>query len=312
MKDEHYLHVAVGVIKNDQGHVLISLRHNSAHQGGLWEFPGGKVESGESTEQALKRELKEELGISAHILSPLIKTRHQYSDLNVLLDVWTVSRFSGSPTGLEGQRINWVCTEQLTDYNFPAANLPIITAARLPTEYAILNAAGQPDLLEALQFILNKDIKLIQARLKSLPTQQITHFIERAIPLCKEKGAQLLVNSSIENNHAIKADGIHLTSTDLLALDKRPTGFSWVAASCHHLKELKHAEKIGVDFVVLAPVLPTLTHPEAKPLGWDMFNHLTSKTNIPVFALGGMEQSDKLMAQSLGGQGIAGIRCFLN
>ncbi|HIF54036.1 MAG TPA: NUDIX domain-containing protein, partial [Methylococcaceae bacterium] len=90
MSSASALHVAVGVVKNATGHILIALRHDTAHQGGLWEFPGGKVEAGESVEQALSRELKEELNISVQKMMPLIKVRHQYSDLKVLLDVWTV------------------------------------------------------------------------------------------------------------------------------------------------------------------------------------------------------------------------------
>ena len=105
MNCSEWLHVAVGVIKDYEGNVLISLRHDSAHQGGLWEFPGGKVENGESVEQALKRELKEELDISVQKLDPLIKIKHQYTDLNVLLDVWTVRLFSGVPMGHEGQEV---------------------------------------------------------------------------------------------------------------------------------------------------------------------------------------------------------------
>jgi len=305
------LHVAVGVIKDNNNKVLISLRHGSAHQGGLWEFPGGKVESGESVEQALKRELKEELDISVHELFPLIQIKHQYSDLNVLLDVWTVTRFSGVAKGCEGQKIKWVNSEQLANYSFPEANIPIIAAARLPAEYAILNATEWPILLKDLEFLLDNGIKLIQARIKSLSTLEIAQFIKLAMPLCQKMDTCLLLNSAVKNTSQIKADGIHLTSLDLLMLKQRPAGFSWVGASCHNLKELKHAENIGVDFAVLAPVLPTNTHPDAEPLGWDGFKRLINDANIPIFALGGMQKKDVQTAQSLGGQGVAGITCFL-
>ena len=311
MKSEDYLHVAVGVIKDCDDNILISLRHDTAHQGGLWEFPGGKVEAGETVEQALTRELKEELDISVKQLTPLIQIKHRYTDLNVLLDVWTVTRFTGMPRGCEGQEINWVSPDQLRDYAFPAANAPIVTATRLPAEYAILNAAKNADLLEGLVRLLDNDIKLIQARIKSLSASEASRFIELAIPLCQQKGAKLLVNSAVQGVNRLKVDGIHLTSTDLLALEQRPEGFLWVAASCHNQKELKHAEVIGVDFVVLSPVLKTPTHPEAAPLGWEVFKALVGSVNTPVFALGGMVNKDKLFAQSLGAQGIAGITCFL-
>ena len=269
MKGEKGLHVAVGVIKDSEGRVLISLRHDKAHQGGLWEFPGGKLESGESVEQALARELEEELGISVLEITPLIKVDHQYADLRVLLDVWLVSRFSGKPVGREGQDVQWVSPERLVDYSFPEANAPIIVAARLPDEYAILNAEEDADLLTDLNTILDNGVKLIQARIKQLSEKEVRRFFEWAIPLCKEKGARLLVNSAVKNTACINVDGIHLTSEDLLALKQRPVAYEWVAASCHNREELQHATQIGVDFVVLAPVLPTKTHPEAEAMGWD-------------------------------------------
>lgn len=124
------VHVAVGVIFNSQGQILIARRHDDAHQGGLWEFPGGKVESDESVCDALARELYEELGINIQTSSckPLIEIRHDYSDKVVLLDVWTVFEFDGEASGKEGQPLRWVDRSQLSDYDFPAANIAIIDA----------------------------------------------------------------------------------------------------------------------------------------------------------------------------------------
>ena len=124
------VHVAVGVIFNSQGQILIARRHDDAHQGGLWEFPGGKVESDESVCDALARELHEELGINIQASSckPLIEIRHDYSDKVVLLDVWTVFEFDGEASGKEGQPLRWVDRSQLSGYDFPAANIAIIDA----------------------------------------------------------------------------------------------------------------------------------------------------------------------------------------
>lgn len=310
-KNEKVLHVAVGVIKDGEGRVLISLRHDDADQGGLWEFPGGKLESGESVEQALSRELKEELDITVLEITPLIKVDHQYADFKVLLDVWLVTLFSGKPVGREGQEIKWLSPDKLKNYSFPEANAPIVVAARLADEYAILNAENDADLLTDLNTILDNGVKLIQARIKALSEKEVRRFFELAIPLCKEKGAKLLVNSAVKNTDRINVDGIHLTSLDLMALEQRPMGYEWVAASCHNRVELQHAAQIGVDFVVLAPVLPTRTHPEAEAMGWDKFEALTASVNIPVFALGGMMKQDKYFSLKVGAQGIAGIRTFL-
>ena len=122
------LHVAVGVVVNGAGQILITRRANDAHQGGLWEFPGGKVEATESVQRALARELHEELDIVVSCSEALLQVRHDYSDKSVLLDVWLVSAFTGEARGVEGQPLNWVARSELAGYEFPAANQPIIAA----------------------------------------------------------------------------------------------------------------------------------------------------------------------------------------
>ena len=122
------IHVAVAVIVNEQKQVLIALRQAHQHQGNLWEFPGGKVELGETTEFALLREVKEELGLEIVKATPLIEIRHDYQDKSVLLDVWSTCEFEGEAKGLEGQTIRWCPIEELTEFDFPAANQTIIKA----------------------------------------------------------------------------------------------------------------------------------------------------------------------------------------
>jgi 8-oxo-dGTP diphosphatase len=122
------VHVAVGAIVDADNRVLIARRAANSHQGGLWEFPGGKVEPGESVQQALARELHEELGIHIGSASPLLQVRHDYSDKSVLLDVWVVREFSGSAQGREGQPLVWAEGSNLDSYRFPEANHPIVVA----------------------------------------------------------------------------------------------------------------------------------------------------------------------------------------
>jgi len=124
------VHVAVGVILDDNQQILIAKRPMASHQGGLWEFPGGKIEVGEALEQALARELKEELGIEIHSSAPLLQVQHDYGDKAVLLDVCVVSKFSGIAHGAEGQTLHWVSVERLGEYQFPAANAPIVDAVK--------------------------------------------------------------------------------------------------------------------------------------------------------------------------------------
>lgn len=122
------IHVAAGVILGAGDTVLLALRPLDKHQGGLWEFPGGKVEAGESVEAALARELHEELALEVLACEPLLVTEHDYGDKQVRLDVWLVTQHTGEPQGREGQDLAWVALPALPDYTFPAANLPIVTA----------------------------------------------------------------------------------------------------------------------------------------------------------------------------------------
>lgn len=303
--------MAVGVIKNAGGQILISLRNKHLHQGGLWEFPGGKIEPDETAVQALARELKEELDLTITAIAPLITIKHRYPDLNVQLHVFSVDSYTGTPKSCHCQPFRWVAPEELINYDFPEANQPIITAARLPSYYAIWEDDDPALSLFKLKKILEKDIKLIQARLKTLPPDQIELVLKQAQPLCKEHDAILMLNSAIPRVNQIACAGIHLTSAHLMACEQRPQHTQWIAASCHNLGELLHAQKIGVDFVVLAPVLPTPTHPDADVLGWEKFAGLVDRINLPVYALGGMTSHDLPTAQQAGAQGIAAIRAFL-
>jgi len=127
------VHVAVGVIKKNNA-IFICKRADEQHQGGLWEFPGGKVEAGESVFVALKRELIEEVGLTIHSSSQLMVIEHDYGDKCVKLDVHIVSNFSGEAHGAEGQPSEWVAISELENYDFPEANAEIIE--KLVARYA--------------------------------------------------------------------------------------------------------------------------------------------------------------------------------
>ncbi|WP_319783264.1 8-oxo-dGTP diphosphatase MutT [Oceanisphaera sp. IT1-181] len=118
--------VAVGVIENKQGEIFICRRGASQHQADKWEFPGGKVETGETVAQALARELAEEVGITVLACEPLMQIEHDYGDKHVTLAIRKVTAFSGEPSGLEGQPSRWVPISELSQYDFPAANSSIV------------------------------------------------------------------------------------------------------------------------------------------------------------------------------------------
>ena len=301
------IHVAVAVIINAQGMVLISLRHTHLHQGGLWEFPGGKVEPNEDVYSALVRELREELGVTVQVARPLIRIPHVYPDKQVLLDVWQVTAFVGDPHGREGQSIRWVSPEQLVDYAFPAANRPIVTAARLPDRYLITPEPVE-DFITQLEAVLQSGIRLVQLRAKTLDFAAYRDLARKACALAHAQGAELLLNSDPALVIEIGADGVHLASQHLRAMSQRPLPAEyWVAASCHNAAELQHATDIGCDFAVLGPVQPTASHPGMPHLGWQGLKTLTEATVLPVYALGGMQLEDCVSAWDAGAQGIAAI-----
>jgi len=309
---EKYLHVAVGVIENGRGEILIAKRPDSVHQGGLWEFPGGKVEVGETIQSALSRELKEELAIQVERSQPLIQIRHDYSDKSVLLDVRRVTRFSGVALGNEGQPIAWVKPEHLSQYQFPSANKPIITAISLPSVCAITgDYSSYHDFAEKFSSLIKQDLKMIQLRINHFSYQEHVDFLNVANKCCADK-IQLQLNTSVDEFMKISQPnqkiGLHLNSYQLMQQSARPIHQDLLlGASCHSLEELKQAEKIRADYVFLSPVQPTQSHPEKIALGWIKCEELIKSINIPIYLLGGMQIESLSQAIEVGAQGIAGI-----
>ncbi len=304
------IHVAAAVIRDDHGHILIALRPDHLHQGGLWEFPGGKLEAGEDARQALVRELAEELDIRVNRAHPLIRIPYRYPDREVLLDVWQVDRFSGTAHGREGQKIAWVSPEDLGQYRFPAANLPIVTAACLPSLYLITPEPGEPvhwpEFLERLDTCLAAGVRLVQFRAKQLGDKHYLQLASQVVERCKQFGAKLLLNASPDWVSRVGAHGVHLSGERLGTFSQRPLSDDfWVAASCHNPAELEQATRLEVDFAVVSAVAETSSHPGAAVLGWEGLHRLTEVSPFPVYALGGMSPLDTRTAWEHGAQGVA-------
>ncbi|MCW8907453.1 MAG: Nudix family hydrolase [Sedimenticola sp.] len=303
--------VAVAVIQDGRGRVLLTRRAQGSHQGGLWEFPGGKLEPGESLAQALKREIREELGIEVSAHQPLITINHDYTDRRVRLEVHRVLDYQGVPSGLEGQPLAWVSPSDLKHYPMPAADRPVCNALRLPETYMITgdNADNLERFLAQLADAIDRGERLVQLRVPGLEDDRYRELARVVQHYCAERSVTLLLNAPLSLVHDLDADGIHLNSRQLMTLSERPlTRDKWVAASCHSLEELRQALAIGVDFCVLSPVLPTASHPDAEILGWDRFEQWVDQVNVPVYALGGMTATEIQTARSRGGQGVAAIR----
>jgi len=306
------IHVAAAVIRDRSGQILIARRPDDKHQGGLWEFPGGKVEPDEPVATALARELQEELGIQVTAARPLIRIPHHYPDKSVLLDVWLVDGFDGEAHGAEGQPVRWVMPGALDDYSFPAANAPILAAARLSQRLLITGAAATADEYAArVQVALNNGIRQIMLRAKSLDDAAFAELYGRLQPLCEQQGAVLGVNASVEQANALGVEHLHLTSARLATLSDR-TAFTgrWLSASCHDAAQIRIAQDKGVDFITLSPVLATQSHPGEPSLGWEAFAELVAECTLPVYALGGLSEADLATAQTCGAQGVAAISAW--
>ena len=306
------IHVAVGVIQVDTDQVLISKRHAHLHQGGLWEFPGGKIDQDESVSQALARELHEELGISIIDTEHLIQIPYDYGDKQVLLDVHKVTRYQGTPVGQEGQELKVVPIAALNEITFPAANKGILAALQLPR---ICLITGQhpdlPSLLAHLEKAIASGIHMVQFRAHELSGDDYQCWAREMAAICKQNKVILLLNTAAEDFEQGIADGLHLTSERLMACQHRPIAAPcWLGASVHNEQELMQAIAIEADYIFVSPVKITGSHPNAVPLGWDGFKTLAAQAPIPVYALGGMTHQDLGDAIALGAQGIAGISLF--
>jgi len=310
-----HIHVAVAVICNDQRQVLLTLRADDAHQGGLWEFPGGKLESDERPVDALQRECSEEIGISIKDSRPLIRIQHDYGDRQVLLDVWRIEDYNGTPFGQEGQAMEWVDIGKLAQRSMPAANRAIVNALQLPDEYLITPdiVTSQDVFLDQLELSLQAGIRLVQLRQTQLPEDEYATLAREVLSLARQYNARVMLNHSLEMYPRCAPDGLHLNSQRLMALCERPVSMdTLLSASCHNLDEVQQANRKDMDFIVIAPVQTTLTHPGASVLGWQGFQDLTDAAVMPAYALGGLNPGDKNKVFKCGGQGIAAIRSLWN
>lgn len=315
------LHVVAAVIYNGDDRVFLSRRPSYVDQGGLWEFPGGKLHAHETSLEALKRELQEELGIQVHRASPLIKVTHEYSDKRILLDVWEVRDFSGDPYGAEGQVVRWVPHVELARYHFPSANDAVVKAVMLP--HALMVTEDDKDdarFRERLEASLAEHSpELVRLRASSLSADEYQARVPVAAELAAKAGAKLVIGHHLCDIEALSTlveqhnlAGVQLTEAQLLGCSQRVLPANrWQGASAHSCEALEHAEAIECDFAVLGTVLPSASHPDADAIYWNGLQRRLDDINIPVFAIGGMALNDIDRARAIGAQGIAAISAFL-
>ncbi|MFN7087702.1 MAG: Nudix family hydrolase [Burkholderiales bacterium] len=304
--------VVAAVIWRDHDRFLLAQRPAGKVYAGYWEFPGGKVEAGESAAAALERELHEELGIDVECTYPWITRDYDYEHAAVRLRFYRVTRWRGELHGRENQRFAWQSAENLTVAPLLPANAPIVRALGLPAIYAISNVAGlgEEQYLRRLEQALQNGLRLLQLREKHLPTEARGALALKVVRLAHGYGARVLVNGDAAVAALAGADGLHLTARQLMQTAARPA-FDLVGASCHDAAELARAAAIGADFAVLGPVLPTPTHPGMAGMGWEKFAALLKGCPLPVYALGGMQKEHLEAAWRAGAHGVGMLRASL-
>lgn len=301
------LEVAAGVIVSPDGSILLGRRPEGKPYSGYWEFPGGKIEAGESARDALRRELKEEIGIDPHQLHPWISRIFHYSHATVKLNFFKVLGWDGDPEGLENQELAWQDPFDISVSPLLPANEPILRALRLPSVYAVTNAAelGIEMQLEKLKAALEKGIRFIQVREKGMDPDTLKYFAKEVIAMAE--GATVTINSEVELAHEIRAHGVHLSSNQLMHISVRPD-FDWCGASVHSARELDKAVSLGLDFAVMGNLFATASHPGKEGMGWTPFSEIAEGCPIPVYAIGGLGKTDLAVAQRHGAHGIAMLR----
>ncbi len=194
-RPEPPVHVVAAVLRDARGRVLLTQRGAGRDLAGLWEFPGGKVEPGESALQALGRELHEELGLRLRSAQPLIRVPQAYPSKRIVLDVYEAGSYEGQPQGCEGQALAWSAPEHLANYSMPPADLPVVGALTAPDRYAISSEPADPAVfLQQLERALEAGVRRLQLRAYTLPTAQLRALARETSALCHACGAQLLLN----------------------------------------------------------------------------------------------------------------------
>lgn len=341
------IEVVAGVIRDPMGRILLARRTEGRDLAGLWEFPGGKREPGESPEGALVRELREELGIEAEVGDHVITVPQQYPDKHLQLDVREIRGFSGTARGREGQALVWVPPHKLGAYEMPPADIPVVAALGQPDRYLVtpdpaesrsaatsvlsavdrvvgnLSQIGQrlrretlslapveQRWLQGLDRALANGIRRVQLRAHGHDPARWPQLAALAVARCKAARAEVLVNGDATLAAQLGV-GVHLRAAQLEEPARRPMPEGVpVAASCHTLDDLRRAQDLGCDFAVVGSVKPTPSHPGEPGIGWEAFARLRESVSLPIYAIGGLGAADLPEARRHGAQGIAAIRAW--
>ncbi|MFK7885619.1 MAG: Nudix family hydrolase [Gammaproteobacteria bacterium] len=310
--DLKLIDVVVGVITDGQDRVLIQQRTDGPFAG-QWEFPGGKRERGESSFEALRRELHEENGITVERASPLIHITHRYPDRAVSLRTFFIDRYRDKAAGAEGQNVRWVTRRALFDQALLAADRPLTVAINLPFHYRFTSpVAGErevPAFLDGLDDVLASDVRLLCLRAPKLNDDAYARLARLVAARCQSAGVELMLHGAAERGPLVRecgARGLHLTANSAATVNARPVDDgAWLAVSVQTATDLQHAHALGADFSTLACILPDKDGPDESAPGWPGFAALVRDALLPVYACGPLRPAAEAQARAQGGQGVA-------
>ncbi|GAB3267330.1 Nudix family hydrolase [Chitinimonas naiadis] len=309
MSDIKTTHVAAGILIRPDGQFLLGSRPEGKPYAGWWEFPGGKLEAGETPAEALNRELEEEMGVTVTASQPWLVQVFTYPHAHVRLNFFKVTAWQGEPHPHEGQQFAWQMPGALTVDPVLPANTPILRGLQLPAELAFSNVAelGESEWLARLDVRLAQGLRWLVLREPQLDATAYARLATLVRSRLSAHGARLLVHGSAEQVGSLPADGLHLPARELMRTEVRPAG--WVGASVHNAEELAQAARLELDYAVLGNIKPTLSHPGRSGLGWAGFSALVGQGwPFPVYGIGGLTTADLADARMAGAQGVALLR----
>jgi 8-oxo-dGTP diphosphatase len=304
------IEVAASIVRTTDGRVLMAERTRGQISPGFWELPGGKIDAGESAEQAAIRELEEEIGIRAQKVRPWISYEHAYPLRRIRLHFFKVDRWAGTPHGREGQRLAWIDPAMPSVAPILPSVERVLGALGLPSLYAVCRSAdhgGMAAMLEHIAVAVRNGLRLLQLREPKLSPDQRVALARRVNAMAAPWGARVLMVGSALEAHRAGLTGVHSNSQELRRLRGRPTGKLWLC-SCHDEGDLARAIELGADAAVLSPVLQSAAHPKRPAIGWDGFRRLCAHARLPLYAQGGIDGEFMAEAQRAGAIGIATAR----
>lgn len=301
--------VVAGALMRPDGSFMLGSRPQGKPYAGYWEFPGGKVEAGETPFAALVREFREETGIEVRHATPWLTRVHHYEHASVHLRFFRIWAWEGTPQPHEGQAFAWQTPGKYTVNPMLPANAPVLRSMQLPDTLHITSVTdcGRDHILHTLAQRDNPGWIIVREPQKD--REQLAAFVGELSDIIHPKGGKLLVNTDPDWIKGWPVDGLHLSSARLAALRERPPHLAWLGASAHNHADLAHAAALGLDYAVLGHINATASHPGKAGMGWNGLAALLAQDiPLPVFAIGGIQHSDLTTARQQGAQGIALMR----